>query len=723
VASPVGQFRPWRLITAFVLVTAVLYALVFFTKGSNSPKLGIDLQGGTQVTLTAQTADGKDPSTASMQQAQEIMTRRVNGSGFAGVQVQIDGANHLVITVPGNKPLTGLYGSAKMNIRPDLTKGPDYTALRAAAASASTATGTAATGTGATRPPGSGPAAPGAVTPGSKPGTTQSSAPASAAAASSTKSAPALNGSSAATGAPTTLVPTSPVPTSVSGQGLRAVVRAPVSASQSSTGATSAAKVTSAPAAATTPSPALIGPVVPSASASSPTSATGSTNAPASGAGTASGTAASGTAASGTAASGTAASTAAASGPATSAPSVKKSAWPLPGSDKANPNQPAAATAAAWAAWVTAARTAVQSGGISCDDIKPTQGIDVSGRPLLACGSGVAGPDPNQWCAGEITTKCVVLTDTTLIPGDQIDSAAAAFDPSGSAGWVINVKFDSQGFGTWSSYTSKSENLHQQTAFVLDGVVISDPQINGPINTVTTQISGNFTQQTATDLSNSLNFGALPLSFKPGTATSISAELGFQYLQAGLIAGGIGLLLVVLYCLLYYRLLGLITIGSLILSGGLVYAIMVLLGRWVGLSLDLAGVAGLIVAIGITADSFVIYFERLKDEVREGRSFRSAVPRGWERAKRTILSADAVSILSAVILYLVAVGDVKGFAFTLGLSTILDLVVVYLVTHSLVALASGSKIFNSPRFSGLGAVAVAGARQRAATSRLTAKEA
>ncbi len=717
-ASPVGQFRPWRLITAFVLVTAVLYALVFFTKGSNSPKLGIDLQGGTQVTLTAQTADGKDPSTASMQQAQEIMTRRVNGSGFAGVQVQIDGANHLVITVPGNKPLTGLYGSAKMNIRPDITKGPDYTALRAAAASASTATGT-----GATRPPGSGPAAPGAATPGSKPGTTQSSAPASAAAASSSKSAPALNGSSAATGAPTTLVPTAPVPTSVSGQGLRAVVRAPVSARQSSTGATSAAKVTSAPAAATTPSPALIGPVVPSASASSPTSATGSTNASASGAGTAPGTAVSGTAVSGTAVSGTAASTAAASGTATSAPSVKKSAWPLPGSDKANPNQPAAATAAAWAAWVTAARTAVQSGGISCDDIKPTQGIDVSGRPLLACGSGVAGPDPNQWCAGEITTKCVVLTDTTLIPGDQIDSAAAAFDPSGSAGWVINVKFDSQGFGTWSSYTSKSENLHQQTAFVLDGVVISDPQINGPINTVTTQISGNFTQQTATDLSNSLNFGALPLSFKPGTATSISAELGFQYLQAGLIAGGIGLLLVVLYCLLYYRLLGLITIGSLILSGGLVYAIMVLLGRWVGLSLDLAGVAGLIVAIGITADSFVIYFERLKDEVREGRSFRSAVPRGWERAKRTILSADAVSILSAVILYLVAVGDVKGFAFTLGLSTILDLVVVYLVTHPLVALASGSKIFNSPRFSGLGAVAVAGARQRAATSRLTAKEA
>ena len=150
---------------------------------------------------------------------------------------------------------------------------------------------------------------------------------------------------------------------------------------------------------------------------------------------------------------------------------------------------------------------------------------------------------------------------------------------------------------------------------------------------------------------------------------------------------------------------------------------MVLLGRWIGLSLDLAGVAGLIVAIGITADSFVIYFERLKDEVREGRTFRSAVPRGWERAKRTILSADAVSFLSAVILYLVAIGDVKGFAFTLGLSTVLDLVVVFMVTHPLVALASGTKLFNSPRFSGLGAVAAAGARQRAATARLIAKEA
>jgi preprotein translocase subunit SecD len=358
--------------------------------------------------------------------------------------------------------------------------------------------------------------------------------------------------------------------------------------------------------------------------------------------------------------------------------------------------------------------TAVSAAGnyaVSCSDIKKTEGLDDPARPLLSCGSDADTSVQNQ----------AFVLDKTLVPGDQISGANAGLSQSGTSGWVINVTFDSNGFKTWSTYTAN--NVGKQTAFVLDGVVISDPSIQGAINTVQTMITGNFTQASATSLANSLNFGALPLNFVQSNATSISAELGFQYLQAGLIAGGIGLLLVVLYCLLYYRLLGLITIGSLVLSGGLVYAVMVLLGRWIGLSLDLAGIAGLIVAIGITADSFVIYFERLKDEVREGRTFRSAVPRGWERAKRTILSADAVSFLSAVVLYLVAVGDVKGFAFTLGLSTVLDLVVVYLVTHPLVALASGSRIFNSPRFSGLGAVAAAGARQRAATARLTAKEA
>jgi len=173
---------------------------------------------------------------------------------------------------------------------------------------------------------------------------------------------------------------------------------------------------------------------------------------------------------------------------------------------------------------------------------------------------------------------------------------------------------------------------------------------------------------------------------------------------------------VFVYCLFYYRALGVLTILSLALSALVVYAVLVLLGRGIGFTLDLAGVAGFIVAIGITADSFVIFFERLKDEVREGRGFRAAVPRGWVRARRTILSADAVSFLASAVLYLLAIGEVKGFAFTLGMSTVLDLIVVFLVTHPLVALAAKSRLFSSPTWSGLGAVARIGAARRRAAA-------
>ena len=618
-ASPAGQFRPWRLITAFVVLTAVLYALVFFTKGANTPKLGIDLQGGTQITLTASTLDNRAPSASSMQQAQQIMTRRVNGSGVAGAQVQVDGSNHLVITVPGNNDLPGLTAPARLNVRPHLAQGYDYDFTKAAAAAASSAATPSVKGSGA-----------------------------------AVVSAPAIGDTSTSTAA--TVGPSTP--TAAAGAKSTAGSAQPLRA---------AALATTAPAA----------------------------------------TAAAATVPAATTAAATPATTAAAS----SAAATPKATWPIPGSDPLNPDQPAAKTATGWAAWVSAAETAVNNGTVRCADIAVKAGLDDIARPLLACGSSTDSNLQSQ----------VFVLDQTLVPGDQISGATAGLSQSGTSSWVINVTFNSSGFRTWSTYTAN--NVGKQTAFVLDGVVISDPSISQAITTVVTEISGSFTQDSATSLANSLNFGALPLNFVQSNATSISAQLGFQYLQAGLIAGGIGLLLVVLYCLLYYRLLGLITIGSLVLSASLVYAIMVLLGRWISLSLDLAGIAGLIVAIGITADSFVIYFERLKDEVREGRTFRSAVPRGWERAKRTILSADAVSFLSAVVLYLVAVGDVKGFAFTLGLSTVLDLVVVYLVTHPLVALASGSKIFNSARFSGLGAVAAAGARQRAATALLTVKEA
>ncbi|HEU5268717.1 MAG TPA: SecD/SecF family protein translocase subunit, partial [Jatrophihabitans sp.] len=228
----------------------------------------------------------------------------------------------------------------------------------------------------------------------------------------------------------------------------------------------------------------------------------------------------------------------------------------------------------------------------------------------------------------------------------------------------------------------------------------------------TTQITGNFNQQSATNLANSLKYGALPLNFIQQAATSVSPTLGTDQLKAGMLAGGIGLILVVLYSLVYYRALGLVTIASLIVSGGLTYAMLVILGKQIGFTLTLAGIAGFIVAVGITADSFVVFFERIKDEVHEGRTARVAIPRAWERARRTILSADTVSFLAAATLYYFAAGDVKGFAFTLGMSTIIDLVVVFLFTHPLVSLFSRSAAFGSARFTGLSNVRAGGIATR-----------
>ncbi|MFD6073869.1 protein translocase subunit SecD, partial [Amycolatopsis lurida] len=300
-----------------------------------------------------------------------------------------------------------------------------------------------------------------------------------------------------------------------------------------------------------------------------------------------------------------------------------------------------------------------------------------------------------------------------FLPGTEISDASSGYDTQNSQ-WVVNLNFKGEGSRIWGDFTSK--NVQKQAAFVLDTQVVSAPTIQSAILGGQTQITGRFSQTEAKDLADVLKYGSLPLSFESSDATTVSATLGLASLQAGLIAGGIGLLAVFIYCMFYYRLLGLLTILSLGLSFTIVYGVLVLLGRWIGYTLDLAGVAGLIIAIGITADSFVIYFERLKDEIREGRTFRSAVPRGWSRAQRTILAADAVSFLAAAILYLLAVGDVKGFAFTLGMSTVLDLVVVYLVTHPLVAMVSRSKskFLSNPKNLGLGAVQQVGSDRKAA---------
>src|SRR5207247_9779491 len=213
-------------------------------------------------------------------------------------------------------------------------------------------------------------------------------------------------------------------------------------------------------------------------------------------------------------------------------------------------------------------------------------------------------------------------------------------------------------------------------------------------------ITGTFSTADVPTLSRQIKHGSLPLAFKIESVDGVPATLGLRQMQFGMLAGAIGLLLVVIYCFFYYRALGIVVVASLGVSGALVYALLVLLARYQGFTLTLSGIAGLIVAIGITADSFVVFFERLKDEVKDGRTVRSAVPRAWVRARRTILSADTVSFLAAAVLYILAIGPVKGFAFTLGMSTIIDLVVVFLFTHPLVALLSRSNAFTSPRFSG-----------------------
>ncbi len=625
---------------------------MFFTPGSNTPKLGIDLQGGTRITLTARTLDGSDPSRTQMQQARTIMESRVNGSGVAGAEVQIDGARQLVITVPGNENLNNLTRSAQLNIRPVVSdpSGQPVISFPADYVPPDTAetTGTSpATGTGSTTSPATGTA------PSTVPAigdTVPPTAPAGS-------TAPATEGPGAAqTTVPAIGDTASPGSAESSPAGLRGDGRA-LAAVEDTTGATAP----SATDAATTPAAASTDP----------------------------------------AATGTAPSTPATGEPAATSGATTTAAWPA-GSDPNNPTQPLGTDQASWDAWETAATTALPS--LRCSDLEPYRGLDDPNKPLIACAED---------------GSAIYLLDTTLIPGTQISNATSGQSSQG-AGFVVNLTFNSDGYATWASYTAA--NTGTLTAMTLDGQVISAPRISGPITTTTTEISGSFTQESAAALANSLKFGSLPLAFDRAESVNVSAQLGLEYLQAGLIAGGIGLLLVIVYCLIYYRLLGLITILSLILSFGLVFAVLVLLGRWINYSLDMAGVAGLIVAIGITADSFVIYFERIKDEVREGRTFRSAVPRGWIRARRTILSADAVSFLSAAILYILAVGEVKGFAFTLGLSTVLDLVVVFLVTHPLVHLASGSPIFASARWSGLGGVAKAGARHRADTAKFGVKE-
>jgi len=294
--------------------------------------------------------------------------------------------------------------------------------------------------------------------------------------------------------------------------------------------------------------------------------------------------------------------------------------------------------------------------------------------------------------------------------GSEIKSAGATPQTS-STFWQVNLNFNSAGGKAFGQLTSQMYTQYGKTAsplddlaVVLDGQVISFPAINqGAIVGGSAVIYGSFSQTQATNLANVLSYGSLPLTFHQEAEETITPQLGHDQLNAGLLAGAIGLALVICYLLFYYRGLAIVSVASLTTAALLTYLSVIVLGKYQGFALSLAGIAGLIVAVGITADSFVVFFERLRDEVREGgKSLRAAVEHGWTRARRTILVSDTVSFLAAALLYYFSIGDVKGFAFTLGLTTIIDLVVVFTFTKPMMTLLARTRFFGGGhRWSGL----------------------
>lgn len=663
-ASPSAPVHPARNLAVFLAMLIGVYLLVFLTGNKLAePKLGIDLQGGTRVTLTARTPDGSAPTRDALNQAQQIISARVNGLGVSGSEVIIDG-NNLVITVPGsdgNEART-LGQTARLYIRPVVSGVSVEEAKQAGGGQMPGLPG----GPGRPGLPPGIPGVPGGVpgVPGGVPGV-PGGIPGMPGAVPGTGAIPGLPGSPATGGQAGDQG--LPGGGGAGGEGL-------------SGGNDSFPQQPLTPPAQPRPYPQEPAPS-PGTPTESPapgntTEAPGSPGSPGTGE---------------------------APGPGAQLPGLPGMP-PPPG----QPGQPQGLVAriAAEKRLRQSDNKVVQALALQiqanrCDKEDILAGNDDPDLPLVTCSQD---------------HQTAYLLAPSIISGDQIADASSGMDQRSGAN-IVQVQFKSAAADIWADYTAA--HIGTQTAFTLDSQVVSAPQIQEAIPGGRTQITGGspgFTQDEARQLANVLKYGSLPLSFEASEAETVSATLGMTSLRAGLIAGAIGLALVLVYSLLYYRVLGVLTALSLVLAGAVVYAILVLLGRYINYTLDLAGIAGLIIGIGTTADSFVVFFERIKDEIREGRSFRSAVPRGWTRARKTIVSGNAVTFLAAAVLYFLAVGQVKGFAFTLGLTTILDLVVVFLVTWPLVYLASKSPTLAKPTYNGLGAVQQV-ARERRAVAR------
>jgi len=339
--------------------------------------------------------------------------------------------------------------------------------------------------------------------------------------------------------------------------------------------------------------------------------------------------------------------------------------------------------------------TATLPAGVTADLNAQYAALDCTLPQNRQGGGGAAEAATVVSCDRDGTSKYILAPAEVL--GRQVTKASSVISTQNAAGWYVILDFNGEGTSKFGAMTTRLTSLpspQNQAAIVLDGLVYSAPRINEPINTGTAQITGNFTQEDAQDLANVLKYGALPLAFDRGEVQQVSPTLGADQLRGGLIAGVLGLMLVIIYSLLYYRGLGIVSVGSLLVATAIALLSFLLLGKAIGFTLTLAGIAGAIVAIGITADSFIVYFERIRDEVREGRSLKSAVETGWKRARRTVLVADAVSMIAALMLYFFAVGGVRGFAFTLGLTTVIDLIVVFFFTKPLITVLAKFKFYN-----------------------------
>jgi preprotein translocase subunit SecD len=575
---PAKRSSSGRPLVLVLLLLVVLYGSMALS-GTYAPSLGLDLRGGTTVTLKPIATTGGKIKSSDLSTAENILSNRVNALGVGNAEVKREGSN-IVISLPGKNTqgaLDNIGKTALLSIRQVYeSNDPSMTGALVADTSQTVTTSPAPSATASTSP------------------STSPSATASPSATTSPSATPAPASSPKAAGG------TGP---QIEPAGF---VRAASSASPTASAAASAAPAATSAASSATPSASPV--AVPAVAETTPT----------------------------------------------------------------------AAEIAAY-----------QALDCSKDQKKVSGQADIPTKFMATCGDPQTYPTPYKY-----------LLMPTLIQGKEISSASAALIGTTGAVWGVNLSFKSSASSRWANFTAK--NINKDTAVVLDGLVKSAEYIAEAIPGGNTQISGNFSHSSASALANSLKYGALPLAFEPQTAYTVSASLGSSELKAGLLAGMIGLVLVLLYSFFYYRGLSIVTVSSLALSAAIQYPIIVLLGKAISYTLTLAGIAGLIVAIGVTADSFVVFFERLRDEVRDGNSLRTSVEKGWVRARRTIVSADFVSIIAAVVLYLLAIGDVRGFAFTLGLSTIVDLVVVFLFTKPLISLLAKTKFFgNGHRLSGL----------------------